>query len=108
MEGPQIHACDLLAWRGPLPQNGGSNERLTLKQGTEVFLDAAPHCYTAPMEESNATGPPAQNLHQPSEHVRSLRASGQSEGAVHVQIGPRFLELFSENLYSSPNKALKS
>ena len=59
------------------------------------------------MEESNATETPEQNLHQPSEHVRSLRASGQSEGAVHVQIGPRFLELFSENLYSSPNKAFE-
>ena len=59
------------------------------------------------MEESNATETPEQNLHQPSEHVLSLRASGQSEGAVHVQIGPRFLELFSENLYSSPNKAFE-
>ena len=59
------------------------------------------------MEESSATGTPEQDRHQPSEHVRSLRASGQSEGAVHVQIGPRFLELFSENLYSSPNKAFE-
>ena len=59
------------------------------------------------MEDSNATGTPEQNLHQPSEHVLSLRASGESEGSVHVQIGPRFLELFSENLYSSPNKAFE-
>ena len=59
------------------------------------------------MEEPSATESPEQNLHQPSEHVRSLRASGQSEGSVHVQIGPRFLELFSENLYSSPNKAFE-
>ena len=59
------------------------------------------------MEESNATGTPEENLHQPSEHVRNLRASGQSEGSVHVQIGPRFLELFSENLYSSPNRAFE-
>ena len=59
------------------------------------------------MEESNATGMPEENLHHPSEHVPNLRASGQSEGSVHVQIGPRFLELFSENLYSSPNRAFE-
>ena len=59
------------------------------------------------MEETNSIGTVEQNLHEPSDHVRSLRASGQSEGTVHVQIGPRFLELFSENLYSSPNKAFE-
>ena len=93
--------------RGLLAQNGESNERHPRTGGRGLPVQAAPHCYTALMEEPSTTETPEQNLHQPSEHVRSLRASGQREGSVHVQIGPRFLELFSENLYSSPNKAFE-
>ena len=35
----ELHACDLLAGRGMLARNGGSNERLSPRQGAEVFLD---------------------------------------------------------------------
>ena len=34
----ELHACDLLAGRGRLARNGDTNERVTLKQGVEVFL----------------------------------------------------------------------
>ena len=34
----ELHACDLLAGRGMPVRNGGSNERLTPRQGAEVFL----------------------------------------------------------------------
>ena len=36
-----------------------------------------------------------------------LHELGEPDGTVNVSIGPRFLELFSENLYSSPNKAFE-
>ena len=66
-----------------MAQNGGTHERLTPERGAEVFPDGLRAiAILAPMEESSATGTPEQDLHQPSEHVRSLRASGQSEGAV--------------------------
>lgn len=45
--------------------------------------------------------------HDVSQHVRSLRGTGTTDGTVNVHIGPRFLELFSENLYASPNKAFE-
>ena len=35
----ELHACDLLAGRGMLARNGGANERLTPRQGAEVFMD---------------------------------------------------------------------
>ena len=35
----ELHACDLLAGRGMLARNGGSNERLPPRQGAEVFMD---------------------------------------------------------------------
>ena len=35
----ELHACDLLAGRGMLARNGGSSERLSPRQGAEVFLD---------------------------------------------------------------------
>ena len=35
----ELHACDLLAGRGMLTRNGGANERLTPRQGAEVFMD---------------------------------------------------------------------
>ena len=35
----ELHACDLLAGRGMLARNGGTNERLAPTQGAEVFLD---------------------------------------------------------------------
>ena len=35
----ELHACDLLAARGMLARNGGVNERLTPRQGAEVFMD---------------------------------------------------------------------
>ena len=35
----ELHACDLLAGRGMLVRNGGVNERLTPRQGGEVFMD---------------------------------------------------------------------
>ena len=44
---------------------------------------------------------------EPSQAIRLLSNLGTLEGTVPVQIGPRFLELFSENLYSSPNKAFE-
>ncbi len=36
-----------------------------------------------------------------------VRSTGQMEKTFPVSMGPRFLELFSENLYSSPNKAFE-
>ena len=36
-----------------------------------------------------------------------VRSTGQTEKTFPVSMGPRFLELFSENLYSSPNKAFE-
>ena len=35
----ELHACDLLAGRGMLALNGGTNERLAPSQGAEVFRD---------------------------------------------------------------------
>ena len=35
----EFHACDLLAGRGLLARNGDGDERLTQRQGAEVFLD---------------------------------------------------------------------
>ena len=35
----ELHACDLLAGRGMLARNGDGDERLTPRQGAEVFLD---------------------------------------------------------------------
>ena len=35
----ELHACDLLAGRGMLAHNGGSNERLAPSQGAEVFRE---------------------------------------------------------------------
>jgi len=42
-----------------------------------------------------------------SDVVHALNSLGEPEGSVSVEIGPRFLELFSENLYKSPNKAFE-
>ena len=36
-----------------------------------------------------------------------LISAGEPVGEIQVQIGPQFLELFSEHLYSSPNKAFE-
>ena len=35
----ELHACDLLAGRGMLARNRGTNERLAPSQGAEVFMD---------------------------------------------------------------------
>ena len=45
--------------------------------------------------------------HQSSSTVSKLDSSGTAQGSVDVTVGPRFLELFSENLYGSPNKAFE-
>ena len=37
----------------------------------------------------------------------AVRSAGEKEREFSISIGPRFLELFSENLYSSPNKAFE-
>jgi hypothetical protein len=37
----------------------------------------------------------------------SIQDSGRDVGSVQVRIGPQFLNLFSEHLYSSPNKAFE-
>jgi hypothetical protein len=37
----------------------------------------------------------------------AIAAAGRPVDEIHVQIGPQFLELFSEHLYSSPNKAFE-
>lgn len=37
----------------------------------------------------------------------SIQKSGENVGSVQVRIGPQFLNLFSEHLYSSPNKAFE-
>ena len=37
----------------------------------------------------------------------AVRSAGEDELEFAISIGPRFLELFSENLYSSPNKAFE-
>ncbi|MCY3507174.1 MAG: ATP-binding protein [Chloroflexi bacterium] len=58
-------------------------------------------------DTSGESASPQAEVHQPSPYVHALRKAGAVEGAVNVQIGPRFLELFSENLYSSPNKAFE-
>ena len=39
--------------------------------------------------------------------LNAIRSSGTLERTFPISIGPRFLELFSENLYSSPNKAFE-
>lgn len=36
-----------------------------------------------------------------------MKNIGVQDGKVNVSIGARFLELFSEHLYSSPNKAFE-
>lgn len=50
---------------------------------------------------------PITDAHVSSQHVQAIRDAGEKDGTVSVQIGPRFLELFSANLYSSPNKAFE-
>ena len=42
-----------------------------------------------------------------SKTLETVRAVGTVEKIFPISIGPRFLELFSENLYSSPNKAFE-
>ena len=42
-----------------------------------------------------------------SSHAERFETLGSDEGEISVRIGPRFLELFSENLYSSPNRAFE-
>ena len=44
---------------------------------------------------------------QGEEEQPSIASVGDGVGHVTVQIGPQFLELFSEHLYSSPNKAFE-
>ncbi len=39
--------------------------------------------------------------------VALVKRSGESEGSFPIEVGSRFIELFSENLYSSPNKAFE-
>jgi hypothetical protein len=39
--------------------------------------------------------------------ARLVSSSNEIEGSINVTIAARFLELFSENLYSSPNKAFE-
>jgi len=39
--------------------------------------------------------------------VALVKSSGKSEGSFPIEVGSRFIELFSENLYSSPNKAFE-
>lgn len=39
--------------------------------------------------------------------LATVRSIGEEERSFPISIGPRFLELFSENLYSSPNKAFE-
>ena len=41
------------------------------------------------------------------ESEASLANEGKKVAEVKVQIGPQFLHLFSEQLYSSPNKAFE-
>ena len=36
-----------------------------------------------------------------------VHSTGEAVKEFPIEIGPRFLELFSENLYSSPNKAFE-
>ena len=42
-----------------------------------------------------------------SQTLEAIRSHGQEVKQFPIEIGPRFLELFSENLYSSPNKAFE-
>ena len=42
-----------------------------------------------------------------SKTLGAVRSAGKKELEFSISIGPRFLELFSENLYSSPNKAFE-
>jgi Histidine kinase-, DNA gyrase B-, and HSP90-like ATPase len=44
---------------------------------------------------------------QPMRRVGRIGTVGEPEGRVEVSIGPQFLQLFSEQLYSSPNKAFE-
>ena len=46
-----------------------------------------------------------QSIH--STTVNAVQKTGNLEKEFPISIGPRFLELFSENLYSSPNKAFE-
>ena len=39
--------------------------------------------------------------------LETVRSTGRTEKQFPISMGPRFLELFSENLYSSPNKAFE-
>ena len=46
-------------------------------------------------------------MNQNSQTLEAVRSHGQEVKQFPIEIGPRFLELFSENLYSSPNKAFE-
>jgi hypothetical protein len=49
--------------------------------------------------------PDAEQVQEPPDPA--IAAAGRPVDEIHVQIGPQFLELFSEHLYSSPNKAFE-
>ena len=42
-----------------------------------------------------------------SQTLTAVRAAGDEVKQIAIEIGPRFLELFSENLYTSPNKTFE-
>ena len=46
-------------------------------------------------------------MNKDSQTLAAVRSTGQEVDEFPIAIGPRFLELFSENLYSSPNKAFE-
>ena len=71
----ELHCCDLLAGRGPLPQNGGSNDRLTLKQEPRSSLTPNP----------TAILPPWKNPMHP-ERLNKTYISPQSMCAVFARV----------------------
>ena len=58
---------------------------------------------------SAVAGPDASGLEDGLSDVpeTAIESPGEAVAEINVQIGPQFLELFSEHLYSSPNKAFE-
>ncbi len=62
---------------------------------------------TSTGDSSQESGDPQVRATESSQSTVSIESLGQSVGEITVSIGPQFLELFSEHLYSSPNKTFE-
>ena len=92
-------------FRAPYP----SREECGTRHGNDGILDmlASSNRTEAPDFNSIALGLEDCGMSSNSRTLAAIYSHGQEVRHFPIEIGPRFLELFSENLYSSPNKAFE-